>query len=440
MSNLYLMASLDAAVVLAVIFLTWRSLTFYHPLFLYLFFHAYSVTFRIWTVIGGAPTMYADSDWALRYRIVTLDEIARGVFWADMCLALLALGVLWAHKEVSQRKRRGDASGSAVPLNRNLLRSVFLICLPVGLTMLAMQRLSVGEESQVFYRSGYLSIIAMWPLGCLAGFVFSYGFRAYFLIPFAAIILLYSTQGFHRVMFLLPLLTLAAVYLVHKGKRWPPILAIAAMVPIIVFFPTFKYLGPALVEGNYERAGQLVRIALYLEDGGYVAHENYLDQLSGAMTLADEKGVMLLGYSYLSVLALPVPRSWWPDKPSLGEHALAVATLDRPYDVEGRIVTYIGESYVNFGYFGVVAVAILLGWSLTRWYLFAIDGPRNSLKIYVYITVFASLVQLFRDGVLSLIVFGMIFNTPMILVWMVHALLYRKRHGVDPAAVLRPAP
>jgi hypothetical protein len=116
----------------------------------------------------------------------------------------------------------------------------------------------------------------------------------------------------------------------------------------------------------------------------------------------------------------------------LGDHTIEISTARRQYDREGRIITYIGESYLNFRYLGVLLVPGLLGFFLTQWCLRATSGPLHRFEGYLY-TVFAmAYIQLFRDGLLSIFVFTVVHNMPMLFAWILHAIPGFAQRVIDP--------
>jgi hypothetical protein len=122
----------------------------------------------------------------------------------------------------------------------------------------------------------------------------------------------------------------------------------------------------------------------------------------------------------LAIITLPVPRAWWPNKPGLADHLQEISTSGRQYNIEGRIITYLGESYLNFGYAGLILIPALLGYILTALCLHATAGPMQRLGRYIYLVFFMALVQTFRDGLLSIFVFTVVHNMPMLFTWILH--------------------
>ena len=149
--------------------------------------------------------------------------------------------------------------------------------------------------------------------------------------------------------------------------------------------------------------------------------KEFLDQYAGSLTLADFNDRKFWGSTYLAIITLPIPRAWWPNKPGLADHVQEISTSGRRYDVEGRITTYLGESYLNFGYAGFFFIPALMGYVFTAYFLQSATGPMQRLSRYVYLVIFMALVQTFRDGVLSIFVFTVVHNMPMLFTWILHS-------------------
>jgi hypothetical protein len=62
----------------------------------------------------------------------------------------------------------------------------------------------------------------------------------------------------------------------------------------------------------------------------------------------------------------------------------------------------------------------LMGYVLTAYCLHATLGPMRRLGRYVYLVVFMALVQTFRDGLLSIFVFTLVHNMPMLFALVLH--------------------
>jgi hypothetical protein len=116
----------DVSVVLAVVVLMFRQMTFWHPLTIYLLFHLYSFSYRLVQILGGSPLMYTGQANA---EAISPEEICRAMLWADAALILFVAASWWAHM-VFQAKASQPIERKV--LNLNIAKAVGLLCLPLG--------------------------------------------------------------------------------------------------------------------------------------------------------------------------------------------------------------------------------------------------------------------------------------------------------------------
>ncbi|MFM7208904.1 MAG: hypothetical protein ACKOY8_03695, partial [Verrucomicrobiota bacterium] len=229
MDSLLPYAFLDTVLFIVAGLLLVQRGAFWHPLTMYLVFHGYTVTWRAWQLVGGAPVMYAGQ--AERDQI-TPDELSRAVLFADLALIAFMVGAWWAYKVAEQR------TGQPVerrPINRTVVTLVSLVCLPVGFYVYLTIRGGAVVDN-VFTQTNYFQVMAMWPMGCLAMLIFTYGFRIILIIPTGFYLAMVATQGYHRHMLLLPLLFFTAYFLQRNRLRWPGISLIAAGFCLLLIF------------------------------------------------------------------------------------------------------------------------------------------------------------------------------------------------------------
>jgi hypothetical protein len=265
----------------------------------------------------------------------------------------------------------------------------------------------------------------MWPIGVLGLLIFAFGFRWHLLALTAFFLGAVALQGYHRFMLILPLLYFAALYLQSQRRRWPNILIIIAALFVGMVFPRLKYIGQALQYGDTQEAMNQFSQAFVKDKQSYAesfATEDFLDQFAGGLSLIDDNERKFWGSTYLAILTLPIPRAWWPNKPGLADHMHEISTSGRQYNIEGRIFTYLGESYINFGYAGLILIPAMVGYILTALCLHATAGPMLRLGRYLYLVFFMALVQTFRDGLLSIFVFTIVHNMPMLFTWILHSI------------------
>ena len=416
MDSLLLFLLLDVIVVTTVIVLMFQRMAFWHPLTAYLLFHLYSFSYRAFKIYAGAPLMYEGQANA---ESITIDEINRALLWADVGLIVFVLASLWAHLNFEAKAERPTVRRV---MNPNIARTIGILCLPIGAYFLYAIKTGRMELAADAASAGYVQVASMWPIGALGLLVFAFGFRWYLIGLIAFFLGVVALQGYHRFMLILPLLFFAAYYLQTVRRRWPtwPIIVGALLVALI--FPRLKYIGQAIQYGDTEEA-----MAQFAQSFDFTSKnkepgpsEDFLDQYAGSLSLADTNNRKFWGSTYMAIVTLPIPRAWWPDKPGLADHIQEISTSGRNYAGEGRITTYLGESYLNFGYAGFFIIPALMGYLLTAYCLHAATGPMQRLSRYVYLVVFMALVQTFRDGLLSIFVFTFVHNMPMLFALVAH--------------------
>jgi hypothetical protein len=426
---------LDVFVVLAVVVLMFRRMAFWHPLTAYLLFHLYSFTYRLFQILSGAPLMYTGQANA---EAITVEEINRALLWADFALAVFAFASFWAHLRFDAKAEQPVVRRV---MNPNIARTIGLLCLPIGAYFLYGIKSATLDLSVSSASAGYVQVMAMWPMGVLGLLVFAFGFRWYLVALIAFFLGVVALQGYHRFMLILPLLFFAAYYLQTVRRRWPTFPIIIGAVLVALVFPRLKYIGQAVQYGDTQEAfAQLGQSFTFnSKDKEISTSEEFLDQYAGSLTLADFNDRKFWGSTYLAIITLPIPRAWWPNKPGLADHVQEISTSGRRYDVEGRITTYLGESYLNFGYAGFFFIPALMGYVFTAYFLQSATGPMQRLSRYVYLVIFMALVQTFRDGLLSIFVFTIVHNMPMLFAVIGHmipgfAIKSLDRPAADPLA------
>jgi hypothetical protein len=410
---------LDLAVIAAVIIVMVRRMAFWHPLTAYLLFHFYSFTYRLYKIIDGSPLMYTGQANA---EAITPYEISRAMLWADMGLIIFAAAAWWAHQMFEARAHQPV---ERKVLNPNIAKFIGVACLPIGAFFFYTVKSGALALSKADAALGYIQAMAMWPIGVIGLLIFTFGFRWHLVLLAAFFLGVVALQGYHRFMLVLPLLYLTAVYLQGQRRRWPTLLIVVGGIFVGLVFPRLKYIGQAMQYGDTTEAIAQFSQAFVKDKQSFTSTEvgeDFLDQFAGGLSLIDYNERKFLGSTYLAIITLPIPRAWWSSKPGLADHLQEISTSGRQYNVEGRILTYLGESYLNFGYAGLVLMPAMLGYILTALCLHATGGPMQRLSRYAYLVFFMALVQTFRDGILSIFVFTFVHNMPMLFTLLIHAI------------------
>ena len=89
----------------------------------------------------------------------------------------------------------------------------------------------------------------------------------------------------------------------------------------------------------------------------------------------------------------------------------------------GMIVTFLGESYANFGYAGIVLIPMLLAYILARVYFRAYRSNYFSVMRLSYLLIACNLIQVYRDGLTSIIVFTWVNMMPLMIIVLLHYII-----------------
>lgn len=170
-------------------------------------------------------------------------------------------------------------------------------------------------------------------------------------------------------------LPLAARYL--STRMLPSKKAIAGIVLFVVtLFPLMFYYRAAmelnLTELSASEAASLLDIAGDSVDAAEVSAApaevaferiSLLEPVSASVRLIESNSWKVLhGGSYADLLVSVVPRALWPGKPALSygnEFGSAAGFLPDDDDETSISVTYIGEAFLNFGWFGFLPMVVI---------------------------------------------------------------------------------
>jgi len=403
-----------------------------HPATTYFFFHAYTVTFRLLALELGASLMRSLPEPA------NLEEVLRAARAFD--LALIAVTVLWLHLASKERHLAGRAvsTGSRTggqTLSPKLVQVIAMVSIMVGVIALRYLTFSGADTRTAnldrlgeWNRSSWVSMTMDWALQGTMMLHYLRGFP-----PVHTAI----TVGFFVLTALNPARCSVVVWgifacfivLSRRHRRWPTVPAILVLATIAaVWFPLkiirASYWAGEDVEGILRNA--VTYTTAELAPGGNGGDTVFLDQAAVVMTLVDRHGSYFYGSTLAPLFVVPVPRPWWPDKPSLNLYQKVISTPARPIGRAGMIATVVGEGYANFGWVGVVLYPLLAAYGYGRFYFFAMRRPYKSVSRFSYLFAACMLIQVFRDGLVSAVIFTLVAAMPMTFVLYLHWLFCPK--------------
>jgi hypothetical protein len=409
--------------------LRFGKLSHSHPATIYLFFHIYTVTSRLIAISMGSPTLF--SGWGMPFLAVTLNEIARASFLADS--ALLVMTAAWLRISYVESKRNDSVSNESSNYYSSLslmhIWRVVSVALPVGIAGLVLIARWPGIHNSgkindsTLATSSWVSITQTWAGISLLALIYWYGFRWMLVLPMSVYLTIFLFQGYHRFRVIIPIILMMQIYLDRRRRRWPALGGVLLLLVLFTLFYPLKQIGRMVQEGaSYSEVFASASTTIRSAYVGQAADQQFLDQYAAALTLIDENGQFNYGQSYLPLITLPIPRQLWPGKPGLADYIGEFSTPWRPMKQMGMIVTFLGEAYANYGYFGIVIIPYLLAYSLGRAYFLAYKRQYFSIERFTYLLFACNLLQVFRDGISSLVVFTFVNMMPLALIVILHYL------------------
>ena len=122
------------------------------------------------------------------------------------------------------------------------------------------------------------------------------------------------------------------------------------------------------------------------------------------------------------MLTVAVPRQWWPEKPGLADFEREISSPGRPIALDGMVVTMLGEFYVNFWYLGVIVLSFALAYGTGRLFQAAYRRGYLTIARFAYLMIACNLIEIYRDGLISLFVFVVINMMPLTVIVLLHFL------------------
>lgn len=405
-----------------------------HPATIYIFFHLYTFTSRLLALIFGAPTLFDNREWGPFYLTVTGEEIIRAAALAD--IALIVMTWAWIKASTDDLKRASKISDKekAQPnLSFNYIAVVAGFALPLGLiSLLAFSYIPSVENIDLslgdWESSSWITILQTWVGLSLLAFIYWSGFKWHLVLPMGIYLGIMSLQGYHRFRVILPMLLMLQIYLDRHKLRWPSLRICGALVVLFfVFFP-LKSIGQMVRIGSdfkliVNTSSDIVEEVVV----GRAGDQQFLDQFATSLTLIDENGTFYYGKPYLALLTLPIPRIMWPEKPRLTSFMEDFSRPWRPMHEMGMIITFLGDAYANFGYLGIIVISALMSYIMARFYFSAYRSNYFSVLRFAYLMVAVNLIQVYRDGLLSIVIFTCVNMMPLTLIVMLNYFFPKKK-------------
>lgn len=407
-----------------------------HPAVIYLVFHVFAFTARLIAISSGAPTLF--SQWGFTKHgspePVTEWEIARAVLIADAALAIMTATWLWTSSRDSRKYGiLQETQKDPDKISKNIFWGVIIVAFPVGvigfILFSRIPGIDLNSSSLELPRTAWIGITQTWAGLCLIALIYRYGFKLVFALPLSMYLFIQMLQGYHRLRFVIPVILLCMIYLDRKEKKWPSPRIVLILCLAALLFSPMKEMGKM-----YQAGVPLAQIFQHTLENPIrgVSEHAFLDEYAAALTLIDQKGKWFLGreWAYLAGF-MWIPRPLWPGKPHMAGFISEISTPSRPMSEIGMIVTFLGDAYAHFRYFGVMLIPFLIAFISGRFYFRAYRGNYGAAAHFFYLVVACNLIHLYRDGTFYIITWVTVYMMPLFLIAMLH-FLFSRRRAVSP--------
>ena len=426
--SLFFASGVDITVLLSCSWFLCRygKISIYHPAITYLVFHTFVFSTRILFLTTGANFFLGNQiDY---FTAIEAQEIIKASLLADLGFISMTVAWLWE----ANRKTSFIPAKSVILLDGNVLKLVLSITIPLGIWGIYSQLYIPGIGKSQFNfgswnESSYIQNTQNWLiLSCLV-IVFKYGFQKYSSIIIGLCLFILAFQGQHRYRVLSPCLFLLFLYLHRENKKWiSSRFVILILMGILIFLP-MKYVGKLIQQDASTE--DLIEFALEYRESlalGVNADFSFLDMYASTLTLIDQHGGYYYGSTYFTLLFSPIPRQFWENKPSLIQWMTDISTPARNLKELGSVATLYGESYANFGIFGVIFIPFLFAKYSARWYYKILHTNAQSANLFLYLCFSSMIIQVYRDGLNAIFIFLCIYNMPSFFVYF-FSILKQKR-------------
>jgi hypothetical protein len=388
----------------------------------------------MYAVTAGAPTLFTGWPGAIP---VSEEEIASAGALADVALVSMTVALIICSRKDRRNTVRSSAASHAfvAVLSEKMIQVVSAVAFPIGIVAL----LAFGNIPNIRQRnidlgawntSSWTMVTQFWPGLVLLALIYFYGFRRNLMVPMYIFLALMSIQGYNRFRVLLPIIFLLITWQTRKGLKWPKKWMVISFVCLAILSFSMKQLGWMVQEGQpLSDAFDVASEQLVTVLSGSSDDQKLLDMFASVRWLVDESGRHFYGTMYYPLLAAPVPRQLWPEKPSLNWYWTEIDSPARPMYQAGMVANILGEAYANFGFIGVAVVPFVVGYWLGRFYFTAMRESYYSIYRFMYVTVACCVVQVFRDGLFSAVIFPLVNMMPLVAIAVFSYIVFRRQRA-----------
>ncbi|MBU3659557.1 MAG: O-antigen polysaccharide polymerase Wzy [Flavobacteriales bacterium] len=411
------MVFLDFILVLIIfIFLyTRKEISLLNPTFLFLMFHFFFVSIRAFQILLLDENIIINF-WYSEY--VSIDEIVNALIVSDLTLLGFFLGFnLLKSKFVKNGINNVILYEDYIENNSTKINSFITMATLFGIFGTLSFAVLPGQTKDLGETEGSIFISFLTNLGVTSALLLIYekGFKKIYLVYLILILTIFSIQGYHRYRVILPLLFLMGYYLKIHNLKLPPLKYVFIGIIVLIFSFPLKQIGKSIQQKEQINLLEIGQKSVNDIIEGESGDLSFIEQSAAMIGSIEKKEKLFYGESYIPVMFFWVPRTLWKDKPKLNQWQHDISTKGRDYGQMGQVSLLSGESYANFGYLGAFIVPFLLGRFFSFVYFSFKDVNIKHGGFLFLLLLNMILFQVWRDGVISLIVFPIVNYLPILI-------------------------
>jgi oligosaccharide repeat unit polymerase len=392
-----------------------KEISFLNPSFLFLVFHFFFVSVRAFQILLLDASIIVNY-WYSDY--ITNDEIGNALVVSDLTLLGFTLGFIFFKNKFVEKGIINEIEFK--DYKENSPRKVtFFVSMAAILGVFGTLSFAVlpGQVQDLGETESNIFITLLTNLGVISAILLIYerGFKKVYLIYLFIILAIFSLQGYHRYRVILPLLFLMSYYLKLNNLKLPPLKYVFVGFLVFVFSFPLKQIGKSfqqnekidLVEVGFDSFNSIIN--------GESGDLSFLEQSAAMIGSSDKKEKVFYGETYVPILFFWIPRVFWQDKPKLNQWQHDISSEGRDYAQMGQISLLSGESYANFNYLGAFFIPFLVGRFFSKIY-YSYKNVNIKHKGFLFLLLLNMILfQVWRDGIISLIVFPILNYLPIII-------------------------
>lgn len=392
-----------------------KEISFLNPSFLFLIFHFFFVSVRAFQILLFDAKIIANYWYS---DFVSVNEIEKALIVSDITLLGFILGFNLLKKSfVLKGKKLNIFFSTYKDKKPKKIKFFEILALILGIIGTFGYTILPGKINDIDTIETNIFVTLITSFGVISALMLIYlrGFKKIYLLYLFVILIIFSIQGYHRYKVVLPLLFLMSYYLKLNNLKLPPLKYIMIGAFIFVFSFPLKQIGRSIQQNEQI---DLVEIGLNSFNNlveGESGDLSFLEQSAAMIGTMDKRQKVFYGETYVPILFFWVPRLYWKDKPKLNEWQHEISTAGRDYGQFGQISLLSGESYANFRFLGAFLIPFLVGRFYSKIYYSFKDINYRHRGFLTLMLLNMILFQVWRDGIISLIIFPLINYLPLVL-------------------------